>query len=272
MNTAQLRYYAINQWILGKPIESLSADAKEVILGCDVESYWSKTQALPLIEIGDIEKLFLRFLRTNFGICVSAQGTILLLSDLYEFIRSGEVEPSKVVSWAMSTIDIQFVDDTSAYISDCVLYAPKTMRSFDFAAAIERAFTLRAVGALSTDEKILSVVNMLDRIVSPRAEISMSKTAVRDIFKAVWAARVNPVQLSSSALLSCDLESTVRMTGVPCWWADSECMAVNVMLPKGKDNLVLAVLPLNEFVSACGCDFHGLQKLRVHGENIVYED
>lgn len=272
MNTAQLRYYAINQWLLGKSIESLPPDAKEAILECDVESHWSKTQALPVAEIGDIEKLFLRFLRTNFGICVSAQGTILLLSDLYEYIRSGEVEPSKVVNWAMSTIDIQFVDDTSAYISDCVLYAPNSMQSFDFAAAIERAFTLRAVGALTVDEKILSVVKTLDRIVAPKAEISMSKTAVRDIFKAVWAARVNPVQLSSSALLTCDLENTVKMTGSPCWWADSECMAVNVMLPKSKDNLVLAILPTSEFVSACGKDFHGLQKLRVRGENIVYEE
>lgn len=274
MNNAQWRYYAINQWLLGKSLDELPVDAQQAVEDCGVQTLWKKSLEFPRVRLNEIESVMLRFLRTDFGFCVSTEGRILLLSQIYDFIRAGELRPEDGVNWAVSTFSVAPVDDTAPYISDCVLYAPREYfaRDFDFENALSRAFTLRAVGYLNCSDSQLEVLCKLEKMVSPKEELSLTKTAVKELFKAAVDAEVNPQQLSNTALLVPDLSVTYECTRALCWWADSEGLIANVLLPRTtKDSLVLAQFPVSEFVQVCGDDLHGLEPFYVKGDTIMKE-
>lgn len=276
MNKAQWRYFALNQFLLGKEFSTLPKDAAESVE--DVKGVWDNILATTQpIELTEVERLFVNLLRVPFyNMCVSKSSSVLSMEQLFSTIRRTDTDPKKCTMWAPAVIaGVVPVNIGSLTIKDGVLYVPETLleHGIDLDSALDYAFYLRCWGAEDPSEKQKDLVRLLLKLASPCEDISMSNSFVKDIFKKFQDVRIHPLTLSRTVLVVNDLLPSYQTFGGLCWWRNFDRNSVYVLCPKGKvDKLVCCSISSDEFLRIYEGDPDVVKKLYVQGDKIKIEE
>lgn len=275
MNNAQWRYFALNQFLCGKPFASLPAVAKDVM--CDHEQAWQDAQsAVAPLKMDKIVRMFVNLLRTPFyTLCSSQSARVLLMEQVVSTVRNKDLDMRQCKHWAPSTItSVEVVDVGTPAVRDGVLYLPRSVKpdDVDLNEAMEYAFYLRCWGTDSPNEELKRLVRKLVDWATPGDDISVSQADVCEVFELVIAGGVHPTTLARTALIINDLAPSFAETGGLCWWRNFDQDSISVLLPRGKgDTLSCALFTRKEFLDALKGGADVLSKMRVQGSRILVE-
>lgn len=275
MNKAQWRYFALNQFLLGKEFGQLPSEAFEHV--SVVKDVWNSvlSTASPIV-LTEVEELFVNLLRVPFyNMCVSRDSRVLLMEQLLATVRKTDTDPRKCTQWAPAVISsVVPVNVGSLAVKDGVLYVPEALfkQGVDLDSAIDYAFYLRCWGAVDPSEKHKELVRLLLKIASPQGDVSMSNSAFVSLFEMFRAVKVHPITLTRTVLIVNDLLPAYQKFGGLCWWKNFDRGSVYVLCPKGKaDRLVCCSIAADEFSRIVSEDPDVVKKLYVQGDTIKIE-
>lgn len=277
MNSAQWRYYALNQLLMGRTFATLPSEAKDAVNS--VKDKWDAILcASDPIVLSEVETLFLGYMRAPFySICsIADRNAPILLKQIVDIVREGKATVNDCINWPYGLIQgVTGIDFGTPCIKDGLVYLSKNQDGEDLDEAMKNAFSLRCTGQRfgETTPEGLKLVKTLQALASPQDSFSLDDGQVAEILDLFQLTGIHPVTLTKTALIINDLRPTLKKYGALAWWRTLDRNEVAVLLPKNKkavSELVMAVIPVMEFTQLVDSDPQLLSKMHVRGSQVVF--
>lgn len=276
MNDSQWRYFALNQFLLGKSFAALPDACKAVV--ADSEKAWNNALSHgSKLKLSPLEQTFLSFLRVpDYGICVSTKQSVLTIDRVVELVHEHDLNVNECNHWATATIaGVNVVDIGTPGIKDGILYVPEKLLQdgVDLDGAMRRVFALRCWGTTAPTAELKSLVKTLLEIVDPSDDINMSAEEFGKILAISGTLDVNPTVFAQTVLRVSDLSAAMSVAKTVCWWSTIEHQSVSLMIPRGSGNkLAHAKIPTEEFIRMVVEKPQAVANMRAQGGKIIFED
>lgn len=272
MNNAQWRYYALNQFMLGKKFDALPEECRNVISSS--RHVWEAALRLEECKLSSLEQTFISFLRVrDYGLCLGGKG-LLSISQIVEIIQSQDLNVSNCSQWASAAIaDVKVIDVGSLCIKDGILYVPSVLLSanVDIDGALRTAFAMICWGSVNPTPECKEFVREVKEYIDPTDDINLTAEEFNRLLFLANSTGVRPNVFAQTVFLVHDLSVTHSLTKTLCWWSDVAHSDVTVIIPRGKlDKLARARINFEEFLKLYGDNPNALCSMRAHGQTIVY--
>ena len=233
-------FYVLNQILMGRGVEGLN---ENLLIGLDLTELNKRIQTIKennkKINLLELERVFLNFLRTPEYAAGNVNGSHVPLSKVAELCRKEGLDPVSCAGWLAKCVQqVEVLDYMApATFGDGVLRLPEHQCKDDtIKAAVNNAFSLFVWGCHNPTKKQQSLVSRLLTLTDPKGSFAFKNSDLLEVVTAIADSGLSIDMLRSTVLNIPDLKPVFDLTGVLMWEDGADMNNVRLLVPKGKQD------------------------------------